>query len=54
MFFRKHKGKNKNKKKNKFTCSTYKKCSLGPAQMQAITDAVISKRRLFVFSESIY
>jgi len=52
MFFRKHKGKNKNKK-NKFTCSSYKKFSLGPAQMQAITDAVISKKRLFVFTEAI-
>lgn len=51
MFFRKHKG--KNKKKNKFTCNSYKKCSLGPAQLQAITDAVISKRRLFVFTESM-
>ena len=52
MFFRKH-NKGKNKKKNKFTCSTYKKFSLGPAQMQAITDAVISKKRLFVFIEAM-
>lgn len=51
MYFKK-KGKGK-KKKNKFTCSSYKNTSLGAAQIQAITDAVISKKRLFVFTESM-
>lgn len=50
-FFKKKK--NKSKHRCKFTSSSYKKCSLGPAQIQAITDAVISKKRLFVFSESM-
>ena len=48
-FYRKH----KKKKKNKFTSSSYKKCSLGAIQMQEITNAVISKKRLFVFTESM-
>lgn len=52
MFFNFFK-KKKNNKKKKFTSSSYKKNQLGAAQMQAITDAVISKKRLFVFTESI-
>lgn len=51
-FFKKHKHKNKGKK-NKFTSSQYKKCSIGAKQMEAITNAVISKKRLFVFAESM-
>ena len=50
-FFKKKKNKSKNR--CKFTCATYKKHSLGPAQMQAITDAIISKKRLFVFIENV-
>ena len=50
-FFRKHKNKNKNKKK--FTSESYKKNSIGVKQMEAIANAVISKKRLFVFVESI-
>ena len=49
MFFRKRK-KNKNKK---YTSSTYKSCLITKAQMTAISDSVIGKRRLFVYSESI-
>lgn len=50
-FFKKHR--HKNKGKNKFTSSQYKKCSIGAKQMEAITHAVISKKRLFVFVESM-
>ena len=52
MFFFKKK-KNKSKKRCKFTSSSYKKCSISTIQMEAITNAVISKKRLFVFSESM-
>jgi hypothetical protein len=51
-FFKKHRHKNKGKK-NKFTSSLYGKCSIGAMQMEAITHAVISKKRLFVFTESM-
>lgn len=55
MFFNyRKKGKGKGKKgKSKFTITSYKKCSLGPLQLEAITNAVISKKRLFVFTESM-
>ena len=50
--FKKHRHKNK-AKKNKFTSSSYKKSSISAIQMEAITNAVISKKRLFVFVESM-
>ncbi len=50
-FFKKKK--NKSKHRCKFTSSQYKKCSIGAKQMEAITNAVISKKRLFVFAESM-
>jgi hypothetical protein len=52
MFFKKH-GKKKKNKGKKFTCTTYKSSSISKAQMLAISESVISKRRLFVFAESI-
>ena len=52
MFFFKKRGKKKNKGK-KFTCTTYKTSSISKAQMLAISESVISKRRLFVFVESM-
>lgn len=50
MFFKKKKKKNK---RGKFTSDSYKKSSISRAQMEAINSAVLSKRRLFVFSESV-
>ena len=50
MFFKKKKKKNKG---GKFTSNSYKKNSISALQMEAITNAVLTKRRLFVFSESM-
>jgi hypothetical protein len=53
MFFKKsRRGKNKGSK-SKFTVNSYKRNSLSKIQMMEITNAVISKKRLFVYSESI-
>ena len=51
MFYKK-KSKHKNKHK-KFTAASYKKGLLGPLQMMEIANTVISKKRLFVFTESL-
>lgn len=51
MFFKKKKKKNKGG--SKFTSNSYKKNSISRVQMEAINSAVLSKRRLFVFSESM-
>lgn len=53
MFFNFFKKKKNKGKKNKFTASTYKKSSISRVQMEAITNAVLSKSRLFVFAESM-
>lgn len=50
-FFKKKK--NKSKKRCKFTSSSYKTSSIGVKQMEAIANTVISKKRLFVFTESM-
>ncbi len=51
-YFKKKKKKNKGKK-SKFTENSYKKNSISKIQMMEITNAVLSKKRLLVFSESI-
>ena len=53
MFFHFFKKKKNKGKKNKFTASLYKKNSIGSKQMEAITNAVLNKERLFVFIESM-
>lgn len=54
MFFNYFKKKKKNKgSKSKFTANSYKKSSVSKVRMMEITNAVISKKRLFVFTESI-
>lgn len=52
MFFnyKKRKNKNKNKWKNSSSKQSY---SIGSKQMEAITNAVIFKKRLFVFTENM-
>lgn len=52
FFYKKRKKKNKGGK-SKFTASSYKKNSISQIQMVGITNAVLSKKRLLVFSESI-
>ena len=53
-YFKKKKKKKKNKgSKGNFTVNSYKKNSISKIQMMEISNAVISKKRLFVFSESI-
>ena len=51
-YFKKKKKKNKGSK-SKFTANSYKKNSISQIQMMEITNAVINKKRLFVYSESI-
>jgi hypothetical protein len=51
-YFKKKKKKNKGSKGN-FTVNSYKKNSISKIQMMEISHAVVSKKRLFVFSESI-
>ena len=53
MFFKKKKNKHKKNKGGKFTIGSYKSGLLSKAQMLAISETVISKRRLFVFAESM-
>lgn len=53
-YFKKGGKKKKNKgSKGNFTVNSYKKNSISKIQMMEISNAVISKKRLFVFSESI-
>lgn len=51
-YFKKKKKKNKGSK-SKFTVNSYKKNSISKVQMMEITNAVLNKKRLFVYSESI-
>lgn len=51
MFFHFYKKKKKKKKGNKFTASSYK--GLSKVQMSQIANSVISKSRLFVYTETI-
>ena len=53
MYFKKKKKKNKGGSKSQFTSKAYKKSSISQVQMMEITNAVLSKQRLFVYSESI-
>jgi hypothetical protein len=52
-YFKKKKNKKNKGKKSKFTENSYKKNSISKVQMMEITNAVLSKKRLFVYSESI-
>jgi hypothetical protein len=53
MFFKKKKGKHKKNKGGKFTINTYKSSGISKLQMMEIVNTVISKKRLFVFAESM-
>lgn len=54
MFFNYFKKKKNKGSKGSFTVNSYKKRNtISQIQMMEITNAVISKKRLFVYSESI-
>ena len=53
MFLKKKKNKHKKNKGGKFTINSYKSSGISKVQMMEIVNTVISKKRLFVFSESI-
>jgi hypothetical protein len=53
FFYKKHGKKNKKNKGKNFTCNAYKSSSISKALVMSITNTVLSKQRLLVFTESM-